>query len=466
MTMSDSIPDENSARIREALRAGRLLDAVRLYREATGASLVEAKAFVDQLDVDSITMGDAAEPIVMPAFSLTDHGWLVEQTDDGGVRLRMSDRCRKVMIAGSMAAALLVISPVLIGLWFLRDNIWIAFAAVDQWQVAPMLLPLTFVGLVALSFAGFLWQALRLALWREEWEATRNSLIVRRGWLKSLRSRQLTGGELLLEPYIEGTRPQTWRLAVVCDGEKRYLLREPKIRVGFRVTYTHAETAAMAELLAEHTGWPVSRSNIAIDGDWKPPAESNTEELLAALRSHQFVAEFDGQTRGTIHPPMIDQRIGGLALLAIGVAWMWTATGSVVTFLNNARVNPQPALDVFCYWLMMAPILMLGAAVCVLALIVCFRRSRWIVDRNLLLICSGVCGWDIEHEYVNARWKLAKVLRKDSKGRSYSFWELQIENQAGSVLNVLHSDQDDDIPRLLGTLLAQRTGWPLTESGH
>lgn len=465
--MSNSLLDKTIARIREALRAGRLLDAVRLYREATGASLVDAKAFVDQLEVGCVTMSDAAGPTENPAFSLADHGWIMEQTDDGGGRLRMSDRCRRVMIAASMTAALLLFFAVVIGLWFLRDTIWNAFAAGGEWQVVPMLLPMTFVGLVALSLAGFLWQALRLALWREEWEATRNSLIVRRGWLRPRHSRELTGGELLLEPHIEGTNAQTWRLAVVCDGEKRYLLRESKNRFGFRVKYALAETAAMADLLAEHTGWPVSRSSIAIDGGWKPPAESNDEELLTALRSHQFVAELDEQSRWTIHPPMIDQRIGGLALLAIGVVWMWYATGSVVSFLNNARANPQSALDVFCFWLMMIPILMLGAAVCILALIVCFRRVRWIVEHNLLLDCSSVFGWDFEHEYVNARWKLAKVLHTESgtPKRRYFKWELQIENQSGTVLDVLHKANDDDIPRLLGTLLSQRTGWPLTESG-
>lgn len=463
--MSDPIPNETTECIRNALRAGRVLDAVRLYREATSASLVDAKAFVDQLEVGSVTMSDAAGPTETPALSLADHGWLVEQTDDGGVRLRMSGRCRGVMIGASMTAALLLIFAVVIGLWFLRDTIWNAFAVGGEWQVVPMLLPMAFVGLMALSFAGFLWQALRLALWREEWEATRNSLIVRRGWLRSRHSRELTGGELLLEPHIEGTNAQTWRLAVVCDGEKRYLLRESKNRFGFRETHSLAETAAMADLLAEHTGWPVSRSSIVIDGDWKPPAESNDEELLAALRSHQFVAELDEQSRWTIHPTMIDQRIGGLALLAIGVVWMWYATGSVVSFLNNARSNPQSALDLFCFWLMMVPILMLGAGVCILALIVCFRRVRWIVEHNLLLVCSSVFGWDFEHEYVNAHWKLAKIHRKDAEQRRESFWELQIENQSGNVLKVLHKANDDDIPRLLGTLLSQRTGWPLSESG-
>ena len=48
-----AIPDESRERIRAALRAGRRLDAVRLYRHATGAGLGAAVEFVATFDRQS-----------------------------------------------------------------------------------------------------------------------------------------------------------------------------------------------------------------------------------------------------------------------------------------------------------------------------------------------------------------------------------------------------------------------------
>jgi ribosomal protein L7/L12 len=85
--MPNPLPDETAASIRDKLSAGRKLDAVRPYREATGAGLAEAAAFVDQLEAGPFLISAAASA-EKPTFSLTDHGWLVESPDEGGVRLR------------------------------------------------------------------------------------------------------------------------------------------------------------------------------------------------------------------------------------------------------------------------------------------------------------------------------------------------------------------------------------------
>ena len=45
--MTTRFSDEIDNRIRDALSAGRKLDAMRMYCEATGASLSDAKAFVE-----------------------------------------------------------------------------------------------------------------------------------------------------------------------------------------------------------------------------------------------------------------------------------------------------------------------------------------------------------------------------------------------------------------------------------
>ena len=161
--MINPLPDKTAASIRNALNAGRKLDAIRLYCEATGASLADAKAFVDQLESGSDTMSEAA-PCEKRAFPLTDHGWHVEPTDDGGVRLRRTALWRGAMIGCSFMVALFC-SPLPIGMWVMRDRIWDGGPpGGGVWQVLVLLIPLTFVGIAGLCFAAILWQMLRLAL--------------------------------------------------------------------------------------------------------------------------------------------------------------------------------------------------------------------------------------------------------------------------------------------------------------
>ena len=69
------------------------------------------------------------------------------------------------------------------------------------WRIPSLLIPLIFVDCVGLFFAALLWQMLRFALWHEEWEPHRNTLIMRRGLMRFLHS-----GELLLEPHVEQDR--------------------------------------------------------------------------------------------------------------------------------------------------------------------------------------------------------------------------------------------------------------------
>jgi hypothetical protein len=359
-------------------------------------------------------------------------------------------------------------SPILIGLWWLRDRIFDVGPGGGTWQVPMLLIPLTIVGVVGLFFAALLWQMLRIALWREEWEATRNRLIVRRGLIGFLRSREFCGGEFLLEPHFDGDQKR-WRLAVIADAEKHYLIRQPEIRVGFRsMRDSHAEASDVANLLAEYAGWNVLRSGIAIEGGWKPPSESNEEELLAALRSHRFVADFDEQLRLTISPPRFLRRIVGLVLLALGVGWLWFGTGISVSFINDAQAGQQPVFNVF-FWLLMTLWLMFGVGLCALGIAVFFRRERWTVDRNLLLVRSRLFGRNPDHEFVNAHWRLAKVRRgslssSNRYSQSYTVWELQLESASGRQCKVLWGETDDDVPRLLGTLFSHRTGWPLRVS--
>lgn len=285
----------------------------------------------------------------------------------------------------------------------------------------------------------------------------------RRGVRGRLRSLELHGGELVIEPHLEASRSRNWRLAAVSDGRKHYLLDKPDIRVGFQATHDiQAEATAITNLPAEHTGWNVSQSGIAIEGGWKPPSECHENELLAALRSHHFIADFDEQQRLTISPPRANQITGGLVLLAIGIVWLWKTTDSAVSFLNDVQARQQSPFDSFD-GLILIPLAMLGALVCLLGLMACLHGTRWTMGRNLLLVRSRTFGLEPAREYVNARWRLTKVLRKARTGPSYILRQLQLENDSGRLLEASHfaTSGDDDIPRLLGTLFAQRTGWRL-----
>ena len=226
---------------------------------------------------------------------------------------------------------------------------------------------------------------------------------MRRGLLGFLRNRELSGGELRLEPHFEADSSQKWRLAAICDGEKHYLLREPEIRVGFQpLRDSHAEASAIENLLEEHTGWMVSRSSIANDDEMKPPSESSEKEILTALQSRGFVADLDERLRLTIRPPKFGQWLGGILLLAMGVGWLWIMARAVASFINDAQAKQQPIMQI-SFWLLMTPLLMVGVGLCVLGVVVFFSRERWTVDRNLLLVRSRIFGWKSAHEYVNAR---------------------------------------------------------------
>ena len=85
------------------------------------------------------------------------------------------------------------------------------------------------------------------------------------------------------------------------------------------------------------------------------------------------------------------------------------------------------------------------------------------MDRNLLLVRSRIFGWKSEHEYVDGQWMLARV-RHASPNRTTWTWQLQLQNPSGRTLKVFCMARDDDLPRLLGTVLSQRTGWPLRET--
>ncbi len=65
MMVEDSLPDDQVERIQAALFAGRKIEAIKLYREATGTGLSEAKLFVEK--IESELRSSAPEQFKTPA---------------------------------------------------------------------------------------------------------------------------------------------------------------------------------------------------------------------------------------------------------------------------------------------------------------------------------------------------------------------------------------------------------------
>ena len=456
--MTNRFSDEFDNRIRDALSAGRKLDAMRMYCEATGASLSDAKAFVEQIQSGSPITNELTKTD-RRAKSLADFGWDSEPTDNGGVRLRRSTRWRGTMMGCSLGI-LVLMSPIVLAAYFFGKGFW---KAPDDGVLGILflLIPLVFVGGIGLAVTAIVVQILRLALWREEWEASGNLLEVRQRLLGFAWSRQHRHGKLALEPEYDRDRHEPhWRLAVGCDGETHLLIREPAVSVGGAGLggASREEAALVAELLARHTGWKTIETP-ALAG---PAVAGDEDELLSKLRQQRFVVDVDERLRLTIRPPRLGQWIGGLVLLAVGSGWLWIMAGAVNSFINDAQAQQQPLMQI-PFWLLMTPMLMAGVGLCALGVAGLFGRERWIVDRNLLLVRSRWFGWKSEHEYIDGQWTLARV-RIASPNRTTWTWQLQLQNQSGRTLKVFCLSRDDDLPRLLGTLLSHRTGWPLRET--
>ena len=50
--MNTPFPDDTLAAIKQAIYSGRKIEAIKLYREATGSQLIDAKNAIDRLDAE------------------------------------------------------------------------------------------------------------------------------------------------------------------------------------------------------------------------------------------------------------------------------------------------------------------------------------------------------------------------------------------------------------------------------
>ena len=390
-----------------------------------------------------------------PVGRLSEYGWIVESLPSGAVCLRTSGLRRGCML-GFSVGVLLLLGVFTAFVYFLGSGFW-EDAPGDRILLAFLtLMSLLFVGTVGMAVVAIVLQILWLLLVREEWEVDTNRLEIRRRLLGLSWSRHYSNGVLMLESKYTKEAEPFRRLAVNCDGQKHYLIRETAISdhsTGISFGPSRDEIEAIADLLAQHTGWPVIWAE-------REAAEvvrsiAGRRELPAELRAAGFHADVDEQLRLTIRRHALGQIGCGLIPLVLGgISLIFIVCGVQDMFVDHKLT--------FGETLWLAPWLMVGLVFVSVGFVIIFSRERWIVDRNLFIIRSQTFGWKSEKQYVDGTFNLLRVSHNTEDGRAWS-WELQLQNRAGSVLNALYSDNDDDLPRLLGTVLSQYTGWPLHE---
>lgn len=362
------------------------------------------------------------------------------------------------VLSGCLVAMLLPISLFASFMHFI-DGSWKAGSPDPFFRVGFLLIQLTIVGAIGLAVAAIVLQILRLLLVREEWEASPNSLEIRRRLLGFSWDRQYRDARLLLDPlYDRKKREPLWQLAVMSDGQKHFLIRQGALSgLGTAVFFVQrAEVVAVMALLAKYTGW----SSTSTSAEAAQEAHSSTArlELPAELKTRGFRAGVDEQFRVTIQPPI--QMVAGIVLLVFGGGGLYALTGVLASELHDPSTAQESLLERLIFWLMMTPMLMICVGIALVGIALLFGRERWIVGRNLLLVRSRLFGWTTERHYVDG---VLTVTRLVSNAGNSLRWKLHVQSQAGEMLKMLCSEPDDDLPRLLGAVMSEHTGWPLRD---
>ncbi|MBC8869730.1 MAG: hypothetical protein H8E44_09950 [Planctomycetes bacterium] len=398
-----------------------------------------------------------------PADRMSESGWIIEPTESGGVRMRLGAAVRGCTL-GCSFCLLLLFGLFAAFMYFVGGRLWEDPPEDRIALVFLTLISLLILGTIGLAVVAIVLQVLWLMLAREEWEVGTNRLEIRRRLLGFSWGSHHRDGVLLLEAnYRKDEARPFWQLAVKSDGQKRYLIREGAISVhgtaiGFKPSREVVET--IAELLAQHTGWSVTWAESEAAEAVRSTAERR--ELPAELRAAGFLAGVDERLRLRIRPPTRGQLIFGIVLVVLGGGWTVLLAGATKSFVLESDFAQQPLVNL-PFLFLMAAMLMAGVVAALLGVVIIFGRERWILDRNLFIVRSRLFGWKSEQQYVDGTFNLARVITKNDDERVWR-WELQLQDQAGGVLKDLRSYPDDDVPRLLGAVLSECTGWPLREA--
>ncbi len=436
---------------------------------AARRQLIRQHLFVNKLslatedDPSDDESGSLDQPAASPQATLAEFGWLIESLPSG-LRLRRSGLWYGSM-AGCMTMILVLTTPFVFVAWRITQSFW--RSPPDNFLLRSffLLLPLLNAGAIGLVAVAILVKVLQFAFVREVWDSSRGLLVVRRKLLGFSSSREYRDVALVLEPHFDDQNRQLkWRLALHSDGRKQFLLRPTMLFLSMSTRDSLAECRAIGTLLAESTGWNLTTSDIAVEGLQKPPRESREDELLALLQSRGFRPDETAARGLKLRPPMLGRRLGGLVLLSFGLVWLAILSNGVNSFLQDAEVK-QHLWAHIPFWLVMTPLLLVGMTVCWGGVESLFNREHWIADGNLLVVKSGFIRRR-EEEFVDAIWHIAETQRTDSRGRPQWRRALQLKSDSGQLLKVLYQARDDDIPRVLGQLLARRTGWSIVETGN
>ena len=157
------------------------------------------------------------------------------------------------------------------------------------------------------------------------------------------------------------------------------------------------------------------------------------------------------------------RQIGGAGcLLLVALFWNGIVGGSVLVgcLRRSGEEAPRGAMapGAWGYWLFLSPFILIGLALIAAFFVAALTREEWRVRRDCLEIRREYLGRRRTWRYTGAAFRL--TVRRDSDGDES--WRLVLE-AAGKQTRL--DSGDPAMLRALGCFLAERTGWPLHETG-
>ena len=430
---------------------------------------------------------DVSAPSSDPTRELRDDGWVIEPMEFGGVRLQTSAQTRW----GSTGCLFGMLLPLSLIAWFMYHIAARLSDGPADWifRVWTTLIQLGIFSAIGLPIAAIVLQILWLLFVREKWEASKNSLLIRQRILGFAWDRQYHDAELFLDPYYQRNRRRLlgaswrrrsdeewsklddhylktdkpfWRLAVKCDGHKHYMIRLGPGGLGTAIGgQKREELDALVAVLAEHTGW--NTISFSAEATQEAQATAPLLELSTELQKRGFRSDVDEQLRLIIRQRRLKQVLVGITLGLIGGGALFVLAGVVASHVQAPSTSHDAFLDSLLFWFLTTPALLACAWFALCGVMVTFASESWIVGRNRLIVRSQLFGWTAEHHFVDGALIVKRVVEHRTNIRISLRWKLELQDRAGKVLTTLRDEYDDDLPRLLGALLSEHTGWPLRD---
>ena len=420
------------------------------------------------------------------AAQLREFGWLIEPTDSGGIR--MASEMRWISIIGLTVMLL----PLSLFSWFMGRNFGRFTDGSADWffQAWATLLQLAMLCAIGLPIAAIALQILWMLFVREEWDVSQNLLAIHKRILGFTWDQQYHDAELILDPsyqriwgrlrgatwrsrsdaewskidqhFLKGMAKPFWRVAVRCDGHKHYLVRRGPGGLGTVIGgQNREELDALVALLAEHTGWGTTTFNAEAINE--AHATAPLLEIPTELQRRGFRSDVDEQFRLIVRRSRLGQLLVGIIFVVIGGVGLFFLSRMVASYIQAPSAKHDELMDSVLFWMLTTPAFLVCAWLALCGIIVIFASESWILGRNRLIVRSQLFGWIGEQHYVDVYLIVQRIVTHVTNIQIKTSWNLQIQDQAGKVLKTLRSDSDDNVPRLLGALLSEHTGWPVRD---